>query len=97
MIRLIGLISRKHEDETISVADFERMRDFYDRAWSNPVGLSLDIDYAIHEETGEVYREVKFEVEARYRRGPAQDRHFVGGGFEFNLDNWLRKIEGRVR
>lgn len=97
MIRLIGLVSAKYEDETISVADFERMRDFFDKAWSDPVGLHLSLDYAVDEETGEVYREVKFEVEARYRRGPAQDRHFAGSGLEFNVDNWLRKIEGRVR
>lgn len=97
MICLIGLIDPEHENDTITRAEYEALADNFNEAWNELSEFKLTVAYALDRDTGEIYRDVKFLVEARYRREASPDRYFVGGGFEFNLDKFLRKIEGRVR
>jgi hypothetical protein len=98
VIELLGLISKEYQDVTITRAEYEKVVDFFNEGWDElPKGLKLDIDYAVDVATGKAYHNVKFLVESRYRRGPKQERYLAGGGFEINLDNFLRKIEGQVK
>lgn len=95
MITLTTFVSDEMKNEFITQASYDKAVEYFSDFWeSSPKTGNFGVD-AAEGDDGLVYRDIKFNVSAKYIIDG--ERWFSGGGFRINLDHVLALIKTGIK